>query len=550
MSQRDFMRESGGTFAQARGDLVGPRWGDKLIPQQRSPYRLAAFLDRRGRPVCLVSHLHVFSVAIGTLDGLIVLAYVLAAASLGILLGRGQHDNRDFFLAGHRLPTWALLLSIVATETSTVTFLSIPGRSFVEGGNFTFLQIAFGYILGRLAIVAFMLPAYFRGEMLTAYQVLEQRFGVATRRLASLVFLVMRNLADGLRLMLAAMVLNSAFGLNFNISVLIIATVMAIYSCGGGVRSVVWNDCLQFAVYMAGALAVFVALVTLTPGGWAEIWRFGDSTARFQFLNFDPSLTTSNITVWSGLIGGAFLALATHGADQMMVQRYLCARSQSSAGWALAISGFLVFLQFAFFLTIGVGLACFFSHNPPPTPIQSNGDDALITFVINYTSTGLRGLVLAAVFSASMSSSLNSVTSSLMSDWLEPIFGTPSDRAGLFWARLLTIVFAVIQGAVAVVAYGFQLTVIEAVLSIAGFSTGLILGLYFLGLFNKRTSEPVALIAFAAGTITTCLVFYFTKIHWSWYTLIGSGTIFLVGLALSAVFDRTANPANEPTTGA
>jgi solute:Na+ symporter, SSS family len=181
----------------------------------------AAFLSGKAlrpkpqRPAGVFGVHPLFAVAISTLDALIVVAYVIAAASLGILLGRGQTDNRDFFLAGHRLPTWALLLSIVATETSTVTFLSIPGTSFVPGGNFTFLQIASGYILGRLAIVAWMLPAYFRGEMLTAYQVLEQRFGVATRRLASLVFLVMRNIADGLRLMLAAMVLNTAFGISY-----------------------------------------------------------------------------------------------------------------------------------------------------------------------------------------------------------------------------------------------------------------------------------------------------------------------------------------------
>jgi SSS family transporter len=476
-----------------------------------------------------------FAVAISSIDALIVVIYVLAAATLGIVLGRGQKDNREFFLADHRLPTWALLLSIVATETSTVTFLSIPGKSFVDGGNFTFLQIAVGYVLGRLAIVAWMLPAYFRGEMLTAYQVLEQRFGATTRRLASLVFLVMRNLADGLRLMLAAMVLKSAFGFDYITCVLIISAVTALYSCAGGVRSVVWNDCLQFAVYMLGAVAVFVVILQRVPGGWEEIWRFGTSTGRFQF--FDSWWSNPDITIWSGTIGGAFLALATHGADQMMVQRYLCARSQGSAGWALATSGFVVFLQFLFFLCMGVALAAFFHHVPPPRPIEK-GDDALVTFVVNFTSPGLRGLVLAAIFSASMSSSLNSVTSSLISDWLEPIFGKPSDRNGLLLARTLTIVFAVVQAVVAIIAYGFRPTIVDAVLAIAGFSTGLILGLYGLGLFTKRTSEPIALVSFLAGTIVTCWVAFRTDTHWSWFTLVGSGTIVLVGLTLSALFVR------------
>jgi SSS family transporter len=493
--------------------------------------------------------LPLLSVAIGSVDALIVVAYVIAAASLGIVLGRGQADNREFFLADHRLPTWALLLSIVATETSTVTFLSVPGLSFIEDKNFTFLQVALGYIVGRLAIVAWLLPGYFRGEMLTAYQVLEQRYGVATRRLASLVFLVMRNLADGLRLLLAAMVLNTAFGLDYLTCVLVISAATAVYSCCGGVRSVVWNDCLQFGVYMIGALAVCYTLFSHIPGGWQEMAQFGESTGRWRLFDFDPSLVTSHVTFWSGLVGGAFLALATHGADHMMVQRYLCATSQASASKALALSGVVVFLQFAFFLFIGVELAWFFAHNPPPSPIEK-GDQALVTYVVNHTGTGLRGLVLAAVFSASMSSSLNSVTSSLMNDWFAKPLAKMSDRQSLRLARLLTLVFACIQAAVAIGAYQFDLTraTVNAVLGIAGFSTGLILGLYFLGLIAPKTSEKVALAAFAAGTIVTCYVAFGTDVHYLWYTLVGSGTIVVVGLVLSSVIDRVGQNKHVSTS--
>jgi SSS family transporter len=482
-----------------------------------------------------------FAVAISSIDALIVVIYVVAAAALGVVLGRGQKDNRDFFLADHRLPTWALLLSIVATETSTVTFLSVPGLSFAQDGNFTFLQVALGYIVGRLAIVAFLLPAYFRGEMLTAYQVLEQRYGVATRRLASLVFLVMRNVADGLRLLLAAMVLNTAFGLDYLTCVLVISAATAIYSCCGGVRSVVWNDCLQFGVYMLGAVAVCIALFSRIPGGWDELARFGSSTGRWQLFDFAPSLT--KVTFWSGLVGGAFLALATHGADHMMVQRYLCARSQSSASRALALSGIVVCLQFAFFLFLGVQLAWFFSQHVPATPIDKP-DQALVTFVVHYTSTGLRGLVLAAVFSASMSSSLNSVTSSLMNDWFADRMNSAGDAKSLRLARALTIFFAIVQALIALVAHRMELasTTIDQVLGIASFSMGLILGLYFLGIVAPRTSEPVAFAAFLAGTIVTCWVafgiqpLFGWKVHWLWYALVGSGTIVIVGLALTALF--------------
>jgi solute:Na+ symporter, SSS family len=484
-----------------------------------------------------------FAVAISPIDALIVVIYVVAAAALGVVLGRGQKDNRDFFLADHRLPTWALLLSIVATETSTVTFLSVPGVSFAKDGNFTFLQVAFGYVVGRLAIVAFLLPSYFRGEMLTAYQVLEQRYGIATRRLASLVFLVMRNLADGLRLLLAAMVLNKAFGLDYLTCVLVISAATAIYSCCGGVRSVIWNDCLQFGVYMLGAIAVCIALFSRIPGGWEELVQFGSATDRWRLFDFAPSLTS--ITFWSGVVGGAFLTLATHGADHMMVQRYLCARNQSSASRALALSGIVVFMQFAFFLFLGVQLAWFFTHHTPPTPIEKP-DQALVTFVVHYTSTGLRGLVLAAVFSASMSSSLNSVTSSLMNDWFAHRLATTDDAKSLRMARILTICFAAVQAAIALAAYRMELTAttIDQVLGIASFSMGLILGLYFLGIFVPRTSEPVALAAFLTGTIVTCGVafgtqpFFGWKVHWLWYALVGSGTIVIVGLTLTALIVR------------
>jgi SSS family transporter len=487
--------------------------------------------------------------AVSAIDTFIVVVYVVAAASLGIALARSQKGSRDFFLADHGMPTWALLLSIVATETSTVTFLSVPGLAFVENGNFTFLQVAFGYIIGRLAIVVLLLPAYFRGEMLTAYEVLERRYGIATRRLASLVFLVMRNLADGLRLLLAAMVLHTAFGLDYLTCVLVISAATAIYSCCGGVRSVVWNDCLQFGVYMVGAIAVFYVLLTRTPGGWQDLLQFGQETGRFRLFDFDLSLIKKNVTFWSGLIGGAFLTLATHGADHMMVQRYLCSRGQASASKALAMSGFVVLLQFAFFLTIGVGLALFFSQTPPPTPIEK-GDQALVTFVVNFTSTGLRGLVLAAVFSASMSSSLNAVTSSLMSDWFDRRMSQMSERKSLLIARILTIVFAVIQAGVAIVAFEFDLneSTVNSVLGIAGFSTGLILGLYFLGLIVPKASEPVALTAFTIGTIVTCAVVFGTSLHWLWYTLVGSGTIVIVGGLLSMFIDTPQTTSTNAKT--
>jgi len=483
-------------------------------------------------------------VAIGTLDTLIVAAYLIATTVLGIWLGRGQKNNRDYFLAGHKLPTWSLLLSIVATETSTVTFLSVPGKAYVEGGNFTFLQIAFGYIIGRLAIIFFLLPAYFRGEMLSAYHVLEHRFGLTTRRLASLVFLVTRNLADGLRLFLSAVALDIALGGGVITCIVVMTIITAIYSCAGGVRSVVWNDCVQFAVYMAGAIATVWIIVTHLSGGWSQLVEFGQSTGRWKLFDLDPSLTTPGVTFWSGLFGGAFLSLATHGVDQMIVQRYLCARDQKSASWALGLSGFVVLAQFALFLLIGVALACFYSINDTQIA-PAAGDKAFMTFVVDHMGIGFRGLILAAVLAATMSNlsaSFNSSASSLMSDWLGRWVPKTDDRTSLRMARLLTVASAVVHAAVAIAVVeigeiGMTKAVVDTVLTIAGFAIGLLLGLYALGLISKRTSERTALVAFMVGVVVTCFVAFGTTISGYWYTLVGSTVIVIAGLLLSAIFD-------------
>lgn len=480
-------------------------------------------------------------VAIGTLDALIVIFYLAATTLLGIWLGRGQKNNRDYFLAGHKLPTWSLLLSIVATETSTVTFLSVPGKSYVENGNFTFLQIAFGYIIGRFAIIVFLLPAYFRGEILSAYHVMESRFGLTTRRLASLVFLVTRNLADGLRLYLSAVALDIALGGGLITSIVVMTIITAVYSCAGGVKSVVWNDCVQFAVYMAGAIATVWIIVANLPAGWSQIVEFGHSTGRWQLFDFDPSLTKPSVTFWSGLFGGAFLSLATHGVDQMIVQRYLCARDQKSASWALGLSGFVVLGQFALFLLIGVALACFYSLGEPGA-IPKEGDKAFMTFVVDHMGVGFRGLILAAVLAATMSNlsaSFNSSASSLMSDWLGRWLPKVDERKGLRMARLLTVASAIVHAAVAIAVYeiGLQKSVVDAVLSIAGFAIGLLLGLYALGLISRRVSQNTALVAFTIGVVVTCYVAFATPISGYWYTLVGSTVIVVSGLILSAIFD-------------
>ena len=268
-------------------------------------------------------------------DVAILLVYLVGVVGFGLWLGRGQRNIEGYFLGDRNLPWWAVLGSIVATETSTATFLSIPGMAFAANeGDLRFLQLALGYIVGRMAVAVWILPRYFQGELYTAYELLEQRFGVAAKSTASILFLITRSLADGLRLYLAAIALHQVMHVGLPACVLMIGILTIIYTVAGGLRSVVWNDCIQLVVYSCGAVAAVWVIGSQLPGGWRQVVDFGREYHKFRWL--DGTLDPSRVyTIWSGVIGGAFLTMATHGSDQMMVQRYLGARSQREAARAL-----------------------------------------------------------------------------------------------------------------------------------------------------------------------------------------------------------------------
>lgn len=484
---------------------------------------------------------------LSVIDLCVIVVYLIGTTLLGVWFGRGQRDQTDYFLGGRSLPAWALLLSIVATETSTVTFLSVPGKSFVEGGNFFLLQLTFGYILGRLAVIVILLPLHFAGRPITAYAVFEQKFGVSTRWVASLVFLLARTLGDGLRLFLTALALQVALDLPMEVCVLAIAVATAIYAFFGGVKSVVWNDCLQFFVYMGGALFVAYLLLSRLPGGLEQVVEFARDAGRSRVVDWQLFSPDGNVTIWSGVLGGAFLSLASHGADQLIVQRYLCAKDRRSAAWALGWSGPVVMLQFALFLAIGVALACYFQHfDPSQTTVA--GDQALVSFVVRDVPAGIRGVILAAILAAAMStlsSSVNSSASSLLDDLGAWWVRNWSNQATLAAARWTTLLFTVAQAAVAICAYRWGTErVIDQVLAIAGFAAGLLLGLYFLGLLVGRAESWQANVALVVGCVTTSLFLAYGYNH-LWLPMVGSCSTLLTGLLLVALFGT--DPRHQPT---
>jgi SSS family solute:Na+ symporter len=484
--------------------------------------------------------------SLGLLDWTILVVYATATMAVGFWAARGQKNIGDYLLGDRKMPWWAVLFSIVATESSIVSFLSVPGlvtpiASDPETGNWTFLQLPLGYIIGRYVVVYLLLPAYFEGKLFTAYEVLGQRFGGNTKRVASLLFVVTRTLADGVRLCLAAVALQYAFRVSLETTIVIVGAATLIYTYVGGLKAVVWTEVAQFAVKIFGTAAAGWA-VYHACGGWEPIRDYAARTNTFQVFRFDFDFTL-RYTFWSGLIGGAFLSLASHGVDQMMVQRYLAAGSLQAASRALAWSGWVILALFAFLMAVGVALACYFHLHPPETPFTKN-DQVFIAFLLDPSlmPAGVVGLMLAAILSAAMStlsSSLNASAGTVVTDWLMPWTGWSKESStALRTTKLLTIVFGLLQIGVA---FGFRdfSSAVNFVLDIAGYTTGVVLGLYFLGVFTK-VREPAALFALLTIiAITLPMKIWFPKLMAGlWYAPLCSLGMLPLGIAAEWMFPK------------
>lgn len=487
---------------------------------------------------------------LGPLDILIIVAYFAATIAMGFWLGRKQQGTKEYFLGSRDLPAWALLLSIVSMETSSVTFLSVPGQSYSPGGDCRFLQLALGLIVGRFLVAWLFMPGFFRGEILTAYQVLHDRFGGAVQMTASAIFLVMRTLADGIRLYLTALVLQAAVGLDLNVSILVLGVTMILFTLFGGQKAVIWTDVIQFVIYLAGALLALWVIVSRLPGGWDQLVGHGMATGKWRV--FVPSLDlTEPYTLLAGVLGGAFLTLTTHGTDQIMVQRYVSSRSQRTASIAVVASGFVVFVQFALFLAIGVGLSAFYDGNS-----SLKSDQIFADFIVNRMPTGLVGLTIAALLAAALSSSLNASTAAVINDFYLRIVSTRPDEADLMLlSRALTVAFGFAQIVVGILGQNSNRSVVDRVLGIAGQTAGLILGVFLLGVLTRHVRQGPALVGLITGALIVGLLGYLPTdllqsaltwpaglkvfpLAWTWFALIGSLSTFAAGLLAEALWPR------------
>ncbi|MGA2695368.1 MAG: sodium:solute symporter [Terriglobales bacterium] len=481
----------------------------------------------------------------GPLDFVVVIAYLTAVTAFGLRFRKRQRTLKEYFLGNRDIPWWAISLSIVAAETSTLTIISVPGLSYDK--DFGFLQLVIGYLAGRVIVCYLLIPQYFRGELFTAYQLIERRFGQRLRSLTAGLFLITRAAAEGVRVFAVALVVRIALepwlhGMSDFASDLtaigVVTLLTLIYTFEGGLAAVIWTDVVQLAIYVAGTIVGFFTILHLVPGGWATIHSMAGAAGKFHMFDFSWSFYKT-YTFWSGLIGGAFLTTASHGTDQLIVQRLLTARNERQSKYALLFSGVAVFFQFALFLLIGAMLFVFYRLYPPAVAFART-DQIFPSFIVHYMPLGIRGLLISAILAAAMSNlsaALNSLSSTSVMDFYARIKPQSSEEAKLKLSRVITIAWGIVLFGLAILArHGGK--VVEVGLSIASVAYGALLGVFLLGVLTRRANEAGAMVGMLVGFLLNVYLWQFTRVPFTWYVALGSAATFLIGYKASRFYER------------
>jgi SSS family solute:Na+ symporter len=463
------------------------------------------------------------------LDLAIIALYLVGITLFGLRFRKRQRSLRDYFLAGRDIPWWAIALSIVAAETSTLTIISIPGLAYDT--NLTFLQVVMGYLVGRVVISFVLLPHYFRGDLYTAYELIERRFGRGLRSLTAGLFLLTRAAAEGVRVYAVSIVVAIALGTGEVASIAIITALTLIYTFEGGLAAVIWTDVVQTAIYVGGTLVGLVTILHLVPGGWSAIHAAAATAGKLQVFDFTAKFGIP-YTFWAGVIGGAFFITASHGTDQLIVQRLLAARSQKQSVAALLSSGVAILFQFALFLMVGVMLWAFYRV---PSATFGKPDRIYPTFIVSKMPHGISGLLIAAILAAAMSNlsaALNSLSSSTIMDFLLRFRPQTDERARLRFSRLATLFWAMVLFGLALLALQKVGRVVEVGLQIASVAYGALLGVFLLGVVTRRANQRGAMVGMLFG-FGVGLYLWSTHLPWTWWVPIGTTVTFTVGYTAS-----------------
>ena len=463
-------------------------------------------------------------------DYLIIALYLAGITLFGLRFRKKQRSLRDYFLAGRDIPWWAIALSIVAAETSTLTIISVPGIAYDT--NFTFLQLVMGYVVGRVVISFVLLPHYFRGDLYTAYELIERRFGRGLRSLTAGLFLLTRAAAEGVRVYAVSIVVSIALGTGEVTSIAIITALTVVYTFEGGLAAVIWTDVVQTAIYVGGTLVGLVTILHLVPGGWAAIHAAAVGAGKLQVFDFRWNFWIP-YTFWAGVIGGAFLTTASHGTDQLIVQRLLAARGEKQSVIALLSSGVWVFFQFALFLIVGVMLWAYYRV---PSANFGRADRIYPTFIVSRMPHGISGLLIAAILAAAMSNlsaALNSLSSSSIMDFYVRFRPLADERTKMRLSRVSTLFWALLLFALAVLSLNKVGRVVEVGLQIASIAYGALLGVFLLGVLTRRANQRGAMVGMLFGFAVEIYLWLGTRVPWTWWVMIGTCVTFGVGYGAS-----------------
>jgi solute:Na+ symporter, SSS family len=492
------------------------------------------------------------------IDYAVLLLYLVGITLFGISFRRSQRTVKDYFI-GAKDTSWIVIsLSIVATETSTLTLIGVPALAYSsfarpeQGGSLTYLQVVLGYMVGRTVISLLFIPAYFQGELLTAYELLKRRFGVQTKNFAASLFLVMRALAEGVRVFAASLVLSAVLGASLPglphlwlWSIVIVGLLTLVYTFEGGIAAVIWTDLIQLLIYIGGSVLAAYMLLHLIPGGWNAVVAEAAPLDKFRVFSFswDPRLP---FTFGAGLLGGTFLTMASHGTDQLLVQRLLTCRNMRDSQKALVFSGFVVLLQFMLFLTIGIMLFAYYKFYPIETSLAST-DEIFPAFIVHRLPHGIAGLVIAAIFAAAMSNlsgSLNSLASTTVLDFYKPLAGSDkSDETLLKLSRWLTAGWGVVLIGIAVLASRWG-SVFTTGLTIASLVYGPMLGAFLLAVITRRANQVGVMIGMGVSIVSMISVWFFTPLAWTWYVLAGTSVCLAVGYTVSLMTKKPSEAAS------
>ena len=485
------------------------------------------------------------------LDYAVLAVYLVGITAFGSRFRKSHRSVRDYFLGGRQTSWVVISLSIVATETSTLTLIGVPALAYgtyahpEQGGSLTYLQVVVGYIIARFIISWLFIPSYFQGEMLTAYELLNRRFGTQAKHFAASLFLVMRALAEGVRVFAASLVLAAVLAASvphlphlWLWSIVLVGVLTLVYTFEGGIAAVIWTDLIQLVIYVGGSLLAAYMLVHLVPGGWPAIVADASRAGKLQVVSWslDPRLP---FTFWAGVIGGTFLTMASHGTDQLLVQRLLTCRNARESQLALILSGFVVFAQFALFLWIGLMLHAYYAVHP--LPAMASTDEIFPAFIVRSLPHGVAGLVIAAIFAAAMSNlsgSLNSLASSTVLDFYQPLAKRPMDEAGLLrLSRWLTAAWGLVLIAIAILARGWG-SVFTVGLTIASIVYGPMLGAFLMGVLTTSATQAGVMAGIAVSLVAMVAVKLFTPLAWTWYVIAGTMICVSVGMVVSNALPR------------